>query len=116
MTIPPFECKRCGDCCKKVNTFAFVLYEEELKVWEGSWVESNYGYYPALAFVARMGDTADLFFHPVTGDELFRCPFLRKDRNKDTYKCLLHGTKLKPKVCVNYGVTVKANCHDDTPV
>lgn len=111
----PFECKRCGDCCKK-GVSSFGLDEEDLKVWRKHKypVNSNYGFHMPMAFVEPFPyvDCADLFFHPVTGDELFRCPFLRKERNKDTYKCLLHGTKLKPTVCVNYGVTVKADCSE----
>jgi Fe-S-cluster containining protein len=41
----------------------------------------------------------DLWFG-LDGEEKTRCPFVRKDRNKPTYHCMIYDTR--PQVCRNY--------------
>ena len=94
-----FKCQRCSKCCKELHVV--FLTEEEVKKWRRYRVKSNYGEFPAIYF-AKVLDigTADLFFHPITGEELFRCPFLRKIHRKEKYKCLIHD--IKPQVCKDF--------------
>jgi Fe-S-cluster containining protein len=42
----------------------------------------------------------DLWLNPNTGDEVTRCPWLRKLPKQDKYKCRIHDTK--PAHCRNY--------------
>ena len=42
----------------------------------------------------------DLWISPTTGDELPRCPFVRKRRGQDIYDCRFYETR--PTVCRNY--------------
>ena len=82
---------------------------DEAQKWYDSWdmLPSNFGIRFVDEFVlwSIVKDTillADLFRNPNTGDQADRCPFLRKERNKETYACLIHGTGFKPSVCKNY--------------
>jgi Fe-S-cluster containining protein len=43
---------------------------------------------------------ADLWFSPKTGDDLERCPFVRKRRGVEKYDCLIYDTR--PQVCRDY--------------
>jgi Fe-S-cluster containining protein len=45
--------------------------------------------------------TLDLWVDGSRNDyEASRCPFVRKDRNRPTYRCMIHDTR--PQVCRNY--------------
>jgi len=90
-----FECKRCGKCCVKF-TGTLSATKEDILRWRKE------GRDDIIAYVYFMGDDwGDLFFHPETGGEIHdRCPFLRKIRNKNEYKCMIEETK--PEVCRNY--------------
>ncbi len=74
-------------------------------------VRSNLGTYPIFDFIelkkeAESGGTwgnlwGDLWFHPETGKILAgRCPFLRKVRKKDMYRCIIY--ELRPEICRGY--------------
>jgi Fe-S-cluster containining protein len=43
---------------------------------------------------------ADLWINPETGEDANRCPFLRKVRNENKYRCLIQDTK--PEYCRQY--------------
>lgn len=108
-----FKCKRCGKCCK--NATSLFLTSEEVKKWKKLVVRSNFGVFRAIDFasVIESTGTADLFFHPTTGEELSRCPFLRKLSNQEKYQCLIQH--VKPLVCKIYpfsvnGEVVGKNC------
>ena len=47
----------------------------------------------------------DIWINPVTGDDVQRCPWLRKLPNKDKYTCRIHD--LKPEHCRAYPRTRK---------
>ena len=100
------KCTRCGECCKKLSG-TFDLSKEEVEKWSNEFVSSNFGIYPAINFAYVWFDSegnvvaADLFFHPITGEELYRCPFLRKLPSQSKYTCLIHAS-LKPLVCRDY--------------
>lgn len=42
----------------------------------------------------------EMWFDPKTGEELDVCPFLRKTRGKNMFKCTIHDTK--PQTCRKY--------------
>ena len=64
--------------------------EDDIERWELE------GRHDILAYALHN----DLWFSPVTGNELYRCPFLRKDRNKPTYSCRIYETR--PEACRGY--------------
>jgi len=98
-----FNCQQCGNCCLTVG-FELTLSKEEYARWEKSdeVVLSNFGYFYLEDFVDYVPgiDCADLWFHPDTGEELSRCPFLRK--KKSNYRCLIY--KHRPETCINFPV------------
>ena len=107
-----FTCERCGKCCLEFGDTLYLEKDEVIK-WRHyrGFIRSNFGYYRPVRFMDPFYDNpprrilascADLFFHPVTREELFSCPFLRKVEGKKIYQCLLHDTGLKPRVCVEY--------------
>lgn len=101
-------CERCGWCCV---VYELTYEQADIDRWfdsEGSiTVRSNLGTYPILDFVelnARgLGSTwgnlrGYLWFHPETGKILVgRCPFLRKVRKKDMYRCMIY--EIRPEIC-----------------
>ncbi|MCK9377003.1 MAG: hypothetical protein M0P73_12710 [Syntrophobacterales bacterium] len=74
--------------------------EEDISRWESE------GRYDILRWVSifdygkegRAGDF--LWINPKTGEDANRCPFLRKVRNQNKYKCLIQDTK--PEFCRQY--------------
>ena len=66
---------------------------------EGSPLEREVRY--VFEEIAEIYDNrTDLWFHPITGEELTTCPFLHKPAGRDQYECLIHQTK--PEVCESY--------------
>ena len=100
-----FTCQQCGKCCEELG-HTLTLSSGEVRKWEAyeNLVPSNFGYYYPSDFIYVFEGIgfADLWFHPVTGDELSRCPFLRRKGIK--YECLIHDTGLKPDICKEFPV------------
>jgi Fe-S-cluster containining protein len=75
--------------------------EEDISRWE------NEGRFDILWWVSILpifdiGEErfADLWINPETGEDANRCPFLRKVRNQNKYRCLIQDTK--PEYCRQY--------------
>lgn len=93
MTKP---CTRCGKCCTNKNYMGTLsATEEDVQRWtkEKRWDILQY------VDVMTPGFGGDLWI-PESGEELLRCPFVRKDRNLPTYKCTIYETR--PQVCRDY--------------
>jgi Fe-S-cluster containining protein len=60
--------------------------------WKGGHAPQNYK--------DGVPSSADLWISPRTGFEHERCPFVRKDPNRPTYRCTIYDTR--PQVCRNY--------------
>ena len=85
-------CTQCGKCCTNSNFMGSLsATAEDLERWrrEERW--------DILAWCGIIDDWADLWVSPRTGDEAERCPFVRKQRGKDKYDCLIYETR--PEVC-----------------
>jgi Fe-S-cluster containining protein len=52
----------------------------------------------------------DLWISPVTGEEMNRCPWLRKLPMKEKYKCRIH--KVRPEICRGYPVDIEQMAND----
>lgn len=100
-------CTCCGKCCTN-STFMTTLQVERSDVerWEDEGRED------ILRFVQPAGDGMFDVWIDEKGVERERCPFVRKDRNRDTYRCTIYETR--PEVCRQfpreYGHMVFVGC------
>jgi len=95
-----FECVRCGNCCLNLgDAFQTSVDMEVVRRWE---TEGRWDILDRIEVVRIDGKAllADIWFSPVTGDEVSRCPWLRKLPNQTIYKCRIHDTK--PPHCLDY--------------
>ena len=102
MPTTRFKCRQCGNCCLNLTgVFQACASEADIRRWE---VE---GRDDILAWVDRiaLGDQTvyDIWINPRTGDDVSRCPWLRKVRGTDTYMCRIHA--VKPDHCRRYPVS-----------
>ena len=98
--MPPdgFECKQCGHCCLELEAFSTCASENDILRWDEE------GRFDILEWVdpVDFGDHCefDIWINPRTGDDVSRCPWLRKARGEDRNTCRIHD--LKPDLCRNY--------------
>lgn len=99
--MPPkaFTCKQCGNCCLNLDAHSTSVGEDDIRQWEKA------GRADILEWVYYLPigeDTFiyDIWFSPRTGEEVDRCPWLRKLPKKDKYVCRIHN--LKPRLCREY--------------
>ncbi|MBC8462296.1 MAG: YkgJ family cysteine cluster protein [Deltaproteobacteria bacterium] len=86
-----FRCIQCGHCCLELSdAYSTNVYEEDMVRWEKE------RRWDILDYVVG----TDLWISPRTGEDVTRCPWLRKLPNKNKYICRIHNTK--PKQCRNY--------------
>jgi Fe-S-cluster containining protein len=97
-----FICKHCGNCCTNysdaVGPFLTNKEVERLRSFYASF--NIMDYLEALHLPSGKFVGFDAWFSPVTGEELHRCPWLRKLPNKEEYKCRIH--EAKPEKCFNF--------------
>jgi Fe-S-cluster containining protein len=93
-----FRCTQCGQCCRSLgDAFAASADVEDVDRWEAE------GRFDILEWVdLRLRDVGmmDLWIDPATGDEVTRCPWLRKVPREPRYLCGIHDTK--PRHCREY--------------
>jgi len=98
--MPPdgFNCRQCGNCCLNLNAFYSCASEADVRRWERE------GRVDILEWVdpIEFGDQCvyDIWIDPRTGDDVSRCPWLRKLPGRDKYVCRIHD--VKPDLCRNY--------------
>lgn len=112
-----FKCSMCGDCCRRLLSQIpppQTVSKEDILRWKKEKRDDILRY--VLVFVIREKESGfirgdkrinkglllggDIWFNPNTGEELDRCPFLRKIRGEKKYRCLIHETK--PLVCKDF--------------
>jgi hypothetical protein len=95
-----FKCIQCGNCCLNLSdAFGTCAADGDVRRWELegrsdilSWVdpipvgEDQYVY--------------DIWISPETGDDVARCPWMRKLPEKEKYISRIHDTK--PQHCRDY--------------
>lgn len=94
-----FKCVRCGNCCLNLyDAFCTTADPEDLNRWEK---EGRWDILDWVGFISADDRTlADLWISPKTGEEVTRCPWLRKLPKKDKYKCQIQNSK--PIHCRKY--------------
>ena len=105
--MPPkdFKCIQCGQCCLNLlDAFQTSVTEDDIKMWESE------GRDDILEWVDPMhvgGDeyVYDIWISPITGEDVTRCPWLRKLPKQEKYICRIHD--VKPEHCRNYPKSTK---------
>jgi len=99
--MPPkgFKCKQCGNCCRNLyDAFSTCVSDEDIQMWQRA------GRHDILEWVSpiQLGThfVYDIWISPVTGEDVQRCPWLRKLPKQDKYICRIHD--LKPEHCRAY--------------
>jgi len=125
-----FRCQQCGKCCEWGGP-SLSATKEDLKRWKKERRKDILKYIDFISVkvcpkckkgvLTEKGTciacgleakeeivVMDLWFDPATGEELERCPFLRKVRNQNKYRCMIHETK--PHRCKEFPVYVATEC------
>jgi len=99
-----FKCVQCGNCCLNLNDAICTTADpEDLIRWEK---EGRWDILDWVSYLLEDDRTlADLWISPKTGEDVTRCPWLRKLPGKEKYKCRIHDTK--PAHCIKYPKTKK---------
>ena len=79
--MAPWKCERCGKCCKHITLLNVTLNEDQRR------------YLNAHAGIRVSKDN-----HVIISS---KCAYL--SRVGRIYKCIFHGTPLKPDICKNAG-------------
>lgn len=95
-----FNCKQCGHCCLNLSgAYSTSVSEEDIRLWEGEGREDILEWVVPIP-IGEGQMIYDIWLNPTTGEEVSRCPWLRKLPNKDKYICRIHD--VKPAHCRNY--------------
>jgi len=98
LALEGFKCKQCGHCCLDLSgAFQTCAVEEDIRLWE------EMGRYDILEWVDPIsvgGEVIvyDIWIDPRTGNDVSRCPWLRKLPD-GKYICKIHD--VKPHHCRN---------------
>lgn len=95
-----FNCKQCGHCCLNLSgAFSTCVSEEDIRMWEAEGREDILEWVVPIS-IGEGQMIYDIWLNPTTGEEVSRCPWLRKLPNKDKYICRIHD--VKPAHCRDY--------------
>lgn len=87
-----FKCIQCGHCCLKFSdAYQNSVEENDYERWVAEKRQDILKY---------IYNGCELWVSPITGDYVYRCPWLRKMPKKKIYKCRIQNTK--PKLCREY--------------
>ena len=100
MNSKKFTCIQCGNCCLNLgDAFQTSVSDEDIAMWRTK------GRFDILEWVhpIPLGEghyIYDIWISPKTGDDVSRCPWLRKVPKQDKYICRIHD--VKPEHCRKY--------------
>jgi Fe-S-cluster containining protein len=94
------ECNQCGKCCTKYGNGGLSVSEDEIKFWDI--------FRPEIYDYVNDGK---IWMDPVTGKQLERCPWLRKQPNQNIYTCDIYYDR--PDDCKYYPVTIEQMIRDE---
>ncbi len=93
------QCNQCGKCCIKYSHGGLSVSEEEIKLWD-TFKPDIYHYV----------SDRKIWFDPESGEQLIRCPWLRKQAN-NIYTCDIYFDR--PDDCKYYPVTIEQMINDE---
>ena len=100
MPPPDFKCKQCGNCCLNLrDAFETCATDQDVQRWED---EERWDILEWVDPIHVGGDqyVYDIWISSGTGEDVKRCPWLRKLPNRNRYICRIH--KVNPKHCRAY--------------
>ena len=99
--MPPkyFKCQQCGNCCLNLgDAFVTCATDKDIRLWNEKGREDILEWVDPIAIGAEY--VYDLWISPKTGEDVQRCPWLRKLPKKEKYICRIH--EVKPQHCREY--------------
>lgn len=95
--MPPkgFLCKQCGHCCLNMEAHYSCATLKDVVLWEDEGRDDILDWVDEIA-----PGVYDIWVNPHTGDDVSRCPWLRKLPKQDKYICRIQS--VKPEICRNY--------------
>jgi len=94
------ECNQCGKCCTKYSNGGLSASADEIEYWDV--------FRPNIARYVRDGH---IWMDPDTGEQIERCPWLRKEQNQDKVTCDIYNDR--PDDCKFYPVTLAEMIKDE---
>ena len=105
--MPPkgFKCKQCGNCCLNLyDAFSTCATDQDIRMWEQEGRDDILDWVDPI-HIGSNQYVYDIWISPVTGEDVTRCPWLRKLPNQNRYFCRIH--KVKPDHCRAYPRSLK---------
>jgi uncharacterized protein len=94
------DCNQCGKCCVKYSNGSLSASASEIELWEI--------FKPDIYQYVRDGK---IWVDPQTGEQIERCPWLRKIPNQEKYTCDIYYDR--PDDCKHYPVTIEQMVKDE---
>jgi Fe-S-cluster containining protein len=87
------DCNQCGKCCIKYSNGGLSVSQSEIDLWEL--------FKPDIYQYVSNGK---IWVDPKTGEQIERCPWLRKEPNQEKYTCDIYYDR--PDDCKSYPVRI----------
>ena len=100
--MPPtnFKCRQCGHCCLNLTgAFEACASEDDILLWEAHGREDILEWVDVIP-LGEDHRVYDIWVNPRTGEDVTRCPWLRKLPRQNKYICRIH--EVKPEHCLEY--------------
>ncbi|MEH6529698.1 MAG: YkgJ family cysteine cluster protein [Porticoccus sp.] len=94
------DCNQCGKCCIKYSNGGLSASQSEIELWEI--------FKPDIYQYVSDGK---IWVDPKTGEQIERCPWLRKEPNQEKYTCDIYYDR--PDDCKFYPVTIEQMTKDE---
>jgi len=93
-------CNQCGKCCINYSNGGLSASASEIEAWEYKRPD-----------IMRYVSEGKIWMDPDTGEQLTRCPWLRKESNQEKYSCDIYDDR--PGDCRYYPVTIEDMIRDE---
>jgi Fe-S-cluster containining protein len=100
--MPPkdFKCKQCGHCCLHLyDAFTTCATDEDINMWKRNGRRDILKWVDPIP-IGEDKFVYDIWISPVTGEDVMKCPWLKKLPGKAKYICRIHD--VKPEHCRDY--------------
>lgn len=87
------DCNQCGKCCVKYSNGGLSVTKSEIELWELFKPE-----------IFQYVSDGKIWIDPKNGQQIERCPWLRKEPNQEKYTCDIYYDR--PDDCKFYPVTI----------
>jgi len=94
------DCNQCGKCCIKYSNGGLSASQSEIELWEI--------FKPDIYQYVSNGK---IWLDPKTGEQIERCPWLRKEPNQEKYICDIYDDR--PEDCRLYPTNIEEMERDE---